>query len=355
MTYINPNKWMAHLDRVAARQAGKTPAPVTVEWDLSNRCYLGCRDCHFAHTHVRGPWASQPRTLPMAFDPTGDLADAALVSSALGDMARLGVRGVIWSGGGEPTTHPAWPLVLQRGADVGLRQGMYTAGGLLDPVSAGVLATNVDWVVVSLDAPDSATYAAEKSTTPQKFFDACRGASLLSETGRTAVGVSFLLHGENWMRAKEMHDLARGLGATYTTFRPAIRTSPANPSVCADDRAWVDEAWPLLAVLADEPDVECDPGRFVAYAEWAGHGYDTCYGVGLTTVITPDGRVWACPQRRGIGAPVGDLRGEPFEQLWSRWSGRVTVDKDCRVMCRLHLMNQELVGVFAERAHEEFL
>ena len=80
MSYIDPRvKVLAHCDRLGEWQAGLKPAPVTVEWYLSNRCVLGCQDCHFAHTHSRGPWVARSRALPMAFAGTGDLADVALV------------------------------------------------------------------------------------------------------------------------------------------------------------------------------------------------------------------------------------------------------------------------------------
>jgi hypothetical protein len=47
MTYINPRaKPLAHLDRLAAWQKGGMAPPVTLEWDLSNRCSLGCAACH---------------------------------------------------------------------------------------------------------------------------------------------------------------------------------------------------------------------------------------------------------------------------------------------------------------------
>ena len=108
-------------------------------------------NCHFAHTHVRGPWATKERRLPMAYDGIGDLADLTVLGPALTEMALAGVRGVIWSGGGEPTTHPQWLDAVARADRAGLEQGMYTAGGLLNPHSAKALATKAKFVVVSLD------------------------------------------------------------------------------------------------------------------------------------------------------------------------------------------------------------
>ncbi len=356
MTYISPSKVYAHLDRLAAWQHGEKPAPVTVEWDLSNRCSLGCQSCHFAHTHTKGPWAGRDRRLPMAFEDCGDLADTDLVLRALDEMEALGVRGVIWSGGGEPTLHPDWPQIITRAADVGLAQGMYTLGGHLTMRTAAKLAAVASWVVVSLDAPDAGTYAMEKGVAPDRFAAACDGVRWLAEGGHAVVGVSFLLHARNWFLAPEMLAAARDLGATYTTFRPTIETHADHAAVCSGDRFWLTPALPLLEQLAMEPDVECDPSRFAAYGNWTGRAYDRCHGIKLNATITPDGRVWVCPQRRGVrGSEVGDLRIESFAELWARHPGQWTDFAECRVMCRLHLVNETLAPLFAAHPHEAFV
>jgi len=353
--FINPSaKVFRHLDRVVAWQQGQKAAPVTVEWDLSNRCVLGCQDCHFAHTHVRGPWASKARTLPMAFDSTGDMANLNVVARGLQEMARAGVQGVVWSGGGEPTTHPEWLSALTLASLARLKQGMYTLGGLITKDEATVAAKLLDWVVVSLDAVDAETYAKEKGVPPLRFKNALGGVQMLA-AGQTTVGVSFLLHGANWLVLDRMLELSRSLGAAYTTFRPAIQVSQAMPDVCTEDRSWITEALPKLVELSEEPDVEVDPYRFVQYRDWNGHGYTACQGVKFNTTITPDGRVWLCPQRRGVGDSIGNLNDESFGDIWARHPGNFSVDRGCRVMCRLHPVNQTLDSLTKAQVHSEFV
>lgn len=380
MTYIDPRgKVLAHLDRVVGWQMGQKPAPVTVEWDLSWRCSLGCTDCHFAHTHTRGPWASKFKMLPMAFEQSGDLADVPVVKRALGEMAHAGVKGIVWSGGGEPTTHPAWTDVLVYAHSLGLEQGMYTLGGLLTVETAPILAKVATWVVVSLDCATPDDYSREKGVPPARFWAACEGISLLSASSRLSeacrqtsdkpakgatVGVSFLLHAGNWRHADKMLALARELGATYTTFRPAIRTSPDKPSVCTDDRNWITQAFgnlpgvghSFLYDLAKERDVEMDPQRFLDYRDWQSHGYAACEGIQLSTTVTPDGRVWICPQRRGVtGSSLGNLSMESFGEIWARHPVKWTDFDQCRVMCRLHPVNETLAAIHSTRKHEAFV
>jgi hypothetical protein len=112
----------------------------------------------------------------------------------------------------------------------------------------------------------------------------------------------------------------------------------------------------MLEALEGEPDVEIDVDRFRSYRDWQGHGYATCYGIRLTTTVTPDGRVWVCPNRRGVtGSCLGDLRTESFSAIWSRHPGLWSSFENCRVMCRLHPVNETLAAIEAPRAHEEFV
>lgn len=357
MRFVNPSKALHYVDRLAAWRDGAKAAPVTLEWDLSNRCVLGCQDCHFAHTHTKGPWAVRDRRLPMAFDPCGDLADGRMVRRALREAKLYGVRGVVWTGGGEPTTHPDWQQIVAYAASEGLRQGMYTLGGLLTKESARRLAAAADWVVVSLDAADGKDYAAEKGVPANRFDAACDGIRFLADNRPgCAVGVSFLLHGGNWHQAASMKRVAASLGATYATFRPAIRTRADRPAECVDDRAWITDAMRTIEWLAEDPFCEVDPSRFAAYRDWTGRSYGECHGIKLNATVTPDGRMWICPQKRGVAdALIGDLNEESFSEVWARHPGHVTDFDQCRVMCRMHLVNEQIAAVFTEPRHAAFV
>jgi hypothetical protein len=150
--------------------------------------------------------------------------------------------------------------------------------------------------------------------------------------------------------------LSRQLGATYSTFRPAVHFAADAPAQPTDRRAWITDALPTLADVAELPDVELDLRRFTDYRDWAGHGYAQCRGVRLNTTITPDGRVWLCPNRRGVaGSCLGDLRTESFTDVWGRHPGHYAVDAGCRVMCRLHTVNQTMEALAAPQVHEAFV
>lgn len=359
MSYIDSQgKVFGHLDRLAGWQAGQKPAPVTVEWDLSNVCSLGCQSCHFAHTHVAGPWATREHPKPVDYSHTGRFADFDLIYRVLPQMKAAGVQSIIWSGGGEPTLHPEFPQIVLQAHVAGLEQGLYTLGAHLPSIRSHAMQEYVSrlaWAVVSLDCPDAETYAAEKGVPSARFYAALEGVkNLVAHV--PVVGVSFLLHAGNWRRTDAMLALSRSMGATYTTFRPTIETSPDRPATPLGDRQWITQALPTLRFLADEPDVEIDPERFLMWRDWTRHPYPTCYGIRLVTLITADGRMWVCPNRHGMPeSSFGDLSKESFAAVWAKHPGQWTNFASCRAMCRLHLLNQTLSDVYTPRKHGAFL
>lgn len=355
MSYIDPRgKVFSHLDRLARWQDGQSAPPVTIEWDLSNVCSLACQDCHFAHTHVAGPWAVTAVNRPVGYAHTGRFADRSLVERGLVEMSACGVEGIVWSGGGEPTLHPAFADIVATAAGAGLQQGLYTHGGHVTPTLADGLDA-LAWAVVSLDAETPERYAAEKGVGPDRFHAACAGVQRLV-AHVPVVGASFLLGPHNYTRTEEMLALARSLGVTYTTFRPAILTNPAKPGAILGDKGWLGPMAVVAKRLAIEPDVVIDPVRFDEVRTWAGHGYATCYGVRLGAVVTPDGQVWLCPNRRGVpGSSLGSLADSSFADIWATHPGQVTDFTECRAMCRYHHTNQTLASVFAPRQHEAFV
>lgn len=355
-SYITPDKVFAHLDRLQGWRDGDTPAPVTIEWDLMNRCNLSCGGCHMAFTHVRGPLAGKQHG-PEGHTSTGDIADAEMVMRALSEAADAGVQGVVWTGGGEPTLHPDFDAIAGYAHSIGLQQGMYTHGGWIGEARAQLMKQCFTWVVISLDRADPDSYRAYKGGGKEGFARACDGIKhLAAADGPCTVGVSFLLDAETWRDAWRDLKLADELGADYTTFRPMINFDQADPALPTDDRSWITEALPTLRELARTDGVVLDVDRYLEYRDYTGRSYRTCRGIRLNTTITPDGRVWLCPNRRGFaGSELGDLTRESFTQVWQRHPGQWTDFTQCRVMCRLHLVNERLEAIEASMEHTAFV
>lgn len=355
--YIHPrSKLYAHLDRLAQLQHGRTVAPVNVEIDLSNRCSLGCAWCHFAYTHTRGPWASKAEK-PDDNLPGGDLMRGNLARRILNELDTAGVRSVTWTGGGEPTLHPEFDSIIEYcAAETMMEQGLYTNGAHLPVRRAGILKDKLTWVYVSLDCADRDEYQRRKGA--DRFLQVLSGIKHLVEAeGKATIGVGFLVDGDNVANIERMAEFGLSLGVDYVQFRPSIPFDVKAPGVPVGNLDWAKEAAQKLqripAYYADK--IIADPDRFYMLYTWGGHGYDTCYWSGLQTVITPNGKVWTCVNKReNAAALLGDLTQENFSDIWARYRP-ACLDDDCRVLCRGHLPNLELERLFVKRAHRNFI
>lgn len=353
MTFIDPAaKLLQHVDRIAAIKAGARPAPVSVELDLSNRCSLGCSWCHFSWTHVRGPLAGKSPK-PAGAIPGGDLMDTELALSIIDQLAAAEVRSLTFTGGGESTLHPDFDRIIAYTAGK-IETGIYTHAGHIDEARASLLKRTLTFVYASLDAADAADYKRDKGV--DRFAAACAGVRRLAHAdGAATIGVGFLLTAKNWHRAGEMVALSRELGADYAQFRPTILYEQASPAAPAENTEWLNEAVAHLGWLMDEPGVEIDLERFSNYRDWTGHGYETCWWSGLQTVITPNGKMFTCVNKREhASAELGDLSVEPFTEIWARHR-LAAVDGSCRVACRGHLSNLALDQMMRPAPHAAFV
>lgn len=323
--FINPNaKLLQHLDVLAEIKAGNKPAPVNVEIDLSNRCNLQCAGCHMTQTHDNA------------------LMDTKLILDVLGQLKQAGVKSVTWSGGGEPTLHPDIVKIIEA---CELDQGIYTNGTNLSIELIKTLKRKMKWVYISLDRNTREGFMEYKGA--DKFQRVITAAQLLVEAeGDATIGIGFLLDATNYKNVPDMIGLAlHKIGADYVQFRPLV--TPGT------DRSWVTQA---LEVIGDKGGkVIVDRDRFLRYQNWNSHGYSDCYWAQIQTVITPDGNVWACCNRRSLdGSSIGNLNEDPFELIWER-SHAWKVDGDCRLMCRGHIPNLALNEIYKPQAHGNFI
>jgi len=356
MTYINSRqKLFWHVDEIKQiRDTGNTTAPVNVEIDLSNRCSHGCSWCHFAYTHTKGPLAGK-REKPAGHIGGGDLMDFMFAVNMLAQLKKAGVKSITWTGGGEPTLHPNFEDIISLAGSLGLEQGLYTHGGHIDVTRAEFLKRKLTFVYVSLDECTAEDFAKSKGV--NRFAHVLSGIkNLVEASGNATVGVGFLLHTGNYNKVDDMVALGKSLGVDYMQFRPIIAYDQVAPGQLVEDVQWVNGAINNLRKYAGDKQVVADTWRFEMYRDWHGHGYQTCNWAALQTVITPNGKVWRCTNKREHpDALLGDLTTESFADLWKRSGGACAVDDKCRIMCRGHIANLTLDSIIGELGHKNFI
>lgn len=113
----NSVKLLKHMDRLQIIQKGGRPKPVMFHMSPCNPCNLTCSFCCFANRNLK-----QMLTLDQ-------------MKSAIDQFADLGVLGMEFTGGGEPTLHPKINDAIAYAHGRGLKIGMVTNGSLLKKVT----------------------------------------------------------------------------------------------------------------------------------------------------------------------------------------------------------------------------
>lgn len=109
----NTTKLLKHLDKLKNLQDGKPPSPVMAHISLINACNLTCSFCCFANRDMT-------ERLPVE-----------KVKQALDSFKKIGVTGIEFTGGGEPTLHPDFKEIVQYAYDLGFKLGICTNGALI--------------------------------------------------------------------------------------------------------------------------------------------------------------------------------------------------------------------------------
>lgn len=112
----NSVKLLKHMDRLINIQQKKSVNPVMLHVSPINACNLTCSFCCFANREM-----SERLTLEQ-------------MQKCIYDFSKIGLSGVEFTGGGEPTLHPQFNEIVEYCNNLGLKVGVCTNGAKLEKV-----------------------------------------------------------------------------------------------------------------------------------------------------------------------------------------------------------------------------
>ena len=134
---FNPNKHLMHWDRINNLAQGKDASPVTLELDICSICNHNCTWC------VDPPGIHSNKVMPVS-----------IAERIMREAKELGVKGVVFKGGGESTLHPKFDEIIQIAYQMGFEIGVVTHGGKLNNERLlYALSEYCSYVRISIDGP----------------------------------------------------------------------------------------------------------------------------------------------------------------------------------------------------------
>jgi MoaA/NifB/PqqE/SkfB family radical SAM enzyme len=346
---FSSDKILKHLDRIHDWLQGGNPYPITMELDMTNVCSHNCPEC------VSGYFKRANR----------DTLTRELAERIIRELAECGIRGLIFTGGGEPLSHPDTPAMLALARELGMDVALITHGSLLDECNMPAILGACTWVRVSLDAITPASFQAMHGLGEKAFHKVVENIQRLARTKKElssscTVGVGFLTCETTVGEVVEAARTCKEWGVDYLQFRPVqIHRGGCFEYHWADVDEQIDEA---CKYSGDGYEVLYSKHKYEAIkCEDYGRNYGKCYGQQFASTIGADGKVYVCCHLRGFDHfCLGDLHTQSFKEIWNSEQRRKAVERigdfrHCIPLCRDNTFNQILWNIKQPRNHRNFL
>ena len=200
MKYIRTDKIFYHPERVQDWLSKKMVLPITMEIHLTNKCNLKCNYCFFMKKHNKGTLSTDD------------------VEKIIREFAKVRVKGITLSGGGEPTVHKDFEDIVRYIYNQRIEVGLIT-NGVIYPDILDCLT----WVRFSLDTFDKTTYKKikgvdkfDQTENTIKRVITCKKENNLKVT----IGIQMVVTEDNYKDIIPMSQYAEDLKADYFQFRP---------------------------------------------------------------------------------------------------------------------------------------
>lgn len=297
-------KVLAHSAKIEQIVSGGIPLPV--EWVIypSNVCGYQCGHCIMAREQV---------------DHKNTLSEEAMWKIP-DDAARLGIKTVIFSGGGDPLLNRWTLLAASRLKSKGIKVGINNQGYLLNNPNP------FDFIRYSVDAATRETYKKIHGVDGwDRINENISRHSRLRDAGaKIEMGLAFLITPSNWQETAEFVEWAQQYKPDFIHIRPAyLDADYLDAEYPGGGKFLKDTAVPSLRELAKGLEAKYENvyfrvDKFEGY--WTPKIYKKCRSTPLMAVTSGDGAFLVC-QDRGIRREENYLRWgnyntQSFEDIW---------------------------------------
>jgi len=323
------DKILSHIDRVKDWLEGKNPPPITMEIDLTNRCNNDCPKC----IGFRQP-----------------LVDLKYPKRIIREIAGFGIRGLIFSGGGEPLLHPEFTDCVVYAKNLGLDVGVISNGLAMTEKVAEQIKPFCTWIRISLDA-DGPTMHEKTHGVKGAFKKTVENIkTLVKAKGKATIGVGYLTGKDTVKGMVKATKLCKDLGVDYIQFRPFhYEFTPIEKEL---EKCLKVEG---IKVLTSKHKYDSMKRKDF------GRSYDRCYGQQFASVITATGKMYVCCHFRSMARYyLGSIYKKSLAEIWNSRQRRKAIKnignfKDCPPLCRCNTFNQILWSIAKAKEHKKFL
>jgi MoaA/NifB/PqqE/SkfB family radical SAM enzyme len=275
------------------------------------------------------------------------------------DLHDLGVRGVEFCGGGEPTLHSALPTLIRDMKAKGMSTGLLTNGTKLTGELASAVVDCASYVRIGFDSGSAEMFnKVKRPKSPAASFDAvCENVantiSLRNERGgKVLISMKVILCSENYGEIEECVRLATDLGVDSIQFKAARLTdkelTPEQVAIVNETMDRVRSQYPTMTVVGGADKLSIDR---------------QCWLTPIQIMVDTLGDVFLCCyyRHRRETHSFGNAFQQPLRDIWysqRHWDAIASIQPaECNLLdCRFVQYNRVMTMLLLENdAQFEFI
>ena len=348
---MNGCKLLYHMDRVLEWQSGKRIAPLFIDIGATKTCNIKCRFCYGTYQVM-----------------TGEVIPEDVLCNLLRDAPRLGVKGMTFTGDGEPTLNPALYDAVQIGKQNGLDIAVATNGLKLNAKQISILLDSLVWLRFTICSADKESYKFMHGVDAfHKVIDNIKLAVELKAQMKlkTTVGMQMVLTPDCFDQVLPLSRLAIELGVDYLQIKQF--SDPGDERLHRFDY----EKYQVPSVRDDLKEAEAmsteDTNIII---KWGMIGqikrkYDHCIDLPFLFQISGNSKCYPCGYLFNKDEfCYGDLKEQSLEETitsehyWTiieHMATKFDVHKDCMGRCRHDFTNEFLTDYLKPIQHVNFI
>jgi len=285
MSFLNTNKVHYHPERFLEWMwTGDTKAPITVKIDLTNVCNHDCPGC-IDFELIK----NDNNTLSYE-----------LLENLLKDMKKMGVKGINYTGGGEPTVHKEFAEIIRLTNKLGFDIGLICNGSRFHKLPMEELLPMFSWIRISLDSYDQETHTRTHGS-KARFNLTIKNIKLLTKLKKklncdTTIGVGYITNQFEDMdrNVEKFVNICKDVGADYSQLRPSFGFMYDYDSITSKEWSQIFDS--LKNMETEDFKVYIDEDKFYKILnQKTGRSYSFCHAQSFkSTSITAKGGVYIC-------------------------------------------------------------
>jgi radical SAM protein with 4Fe4S-binding SPASM domain len=346
---VDNHKLIYHPDRITEWLKTGDCFPIYVEIGVTNRCNHRCVFCAL-------DW----------FEKKPEDIDADVMIRALGEMARCGVKSVMFAGEGEPLMHRNICDFIVSARREGLDVALTTNGALYSREKLERTLSSLSWIRFSIDAGTPETHKKIHCGGTKDFNTTLQNIRLAVEIKKrdnlpVIIGVQFLLIPDNMDDLETFVALFKEIGVDNVQIKPYSQHPLSKNRFAIEYSQYqgIEEAVKKYQTSKYQVIFRSQTAkRLMKKRE-----YEVCYGMPFFTLIEADGSVIPCMMfYRNPEFCFGNLYEQSFSSIWTgerrkhilQLLTKNTIDH-CRDGCRLDAINRYLAQLKNPHPHVNFI